>query len=104
MGLLAEEGLRGALAWSRLPWSLRLIVLGALSVALRRAWETCDEAVARSWSALLFDEEEVEAGGGGVGRLLRRGAFGWVWVGPCYYYCVFVRVCGHTAIAMRTSH
>ncbi len=85
MGLLAhpllggDEGPLASIAWSRLPWPYRLLYLVLLSTALRRAWEACDDAVARSWSALLFDEGREEAMGGGKGGgLAWRCAFGYV--------------------------
>jgi hypothetical protein len=80
MGLLThpllggEDGPLASIAWARLPWPYRLLYLVALSTALRRAWDACDDAVARSWSALLFDEAQEEA----VGGLAWRCAFGYV--------------------------
>lgn len=56
----------------------------AACIALRRAWDACDDAVARSWSALLFDDGQEEVLGSGDssagGRLVRRCAYGYVFL------------------------
>lgn len=99
--LLQSQSWAGELRWSRLPWSFRILWLMAACIALRRAWDACDDAVARSWSALLFDEGQDEVLGSGDGsggaRLIRRCAYG-------YVYVVLSRMCVCASTSLVHTH